>query len=62
LSDKSNAMRLSLTLEDKAVPYFHFIPVDGSPDDPDEGQCGEIEYQSAPANGVAKPSSLVWHP
>ena len=36
--------------------------IDGSPDDPDEGQCGEIEYQSSPTIGVAKPSSLVWHP
>jgi hypothetical protein len=43
-------MRLSLTLEDKAVPYFHFIPVEGSPDDTDEGQRGEIEYQSFSAD------------
>jgi hypothetical protein len=51
-----------LALEDEAVPYFHVIPVDGSPDDTDEGQCGEIEYQFAPTISVAKPSSVGWHP
>lgn len=47
-----------LDLEDEAVPYFHVIPVDGSSDDTDEGQCGEIKYHSVPTSCVANPALL----
>lgn len=43
--------------ESEPVSYLRL-----SPDATDEGQCGELEYQSRSNHWRFRPRSLVWHP